>query len=387
MTVVSHDDFPHLSSDEWSVVEQIVANEGTETAFSVLNTSPEEQRTRILSYVRQDAQSARERARAASARAEEASQREAEVLQREAEVRQQLIRAVDQQQRAVTHAANVQAKEARYESVKLDVAKFRASAGESLARWLVELDVAISARRIRDPLMRVAFAMSNLAGRAKSWAFGKRLANPHCFATLDEFKEELKFAFEPPKTEFRYRTEFLALKQGKRDVHAYCEHARYLASCIVNRPIDPDTQVSTFMTGLNDGPVKTYLFRAYPETLEEAISLAIQEDFSLNQAYVHSHTYRPPRNQPVREFDTSEPMDISTVEVRPQQGKRQTICHRCQKAGHLAYECLAPRPASRSTSSSGRVGQSSSQRGVRPQRKGGRFAPRAGGKPKNERSQ
>ena len=391
---VSHSDFPHLSTDEWAAIELIVAREGTETAFSVLNSgSAEEQRTRIFSYVhqqaraadaaREEAKAAQEQALAASARAEEASLREAEVLRREAEVHQRLLRVVERQQ----HAAHATARESRVEPLKLDVSKFRASEGESLARWLVELETAISARCIKDPLMQVAFAMSNLAGRAKSWSFGKRLADPTCFATYDEFKYELKLAFEPPKTEFRYRTEFLALKQGKRDVHAYSEQARYLVSCIVNRPIDEDTKVSTFMTGLNDGPVKTYLFRAYPETLEEAISLAIQEDFSLNQAYVHSHTYRQPRNQPVRERDMSEPMDISAVEVRPQQGRRQPTCHRCQKAGHLAYECLAPRPASRATSSSGRVGPSSGQRAVRPQRNGGRFAPRAGGKPKNDKSQ
>jgi hypothetical protein len=267
------------------------------------------------------------------------------------------------------------------------VAKFRASEGESLARWLVELETAISARCIKEPLMQVAFAMSNLAGRAKSWAFGKRLAEPTCFSDYAEFREELKLAFEPPKTEFRYRTEFLALRQGKRDIHAYSQQARYLVSCVVDRPIDEDTKVSTFMTGLNDGPVKTYLFRVYPETMEKAISLAVQEDFSLNQAYVHSNTYRPPRNQSVRERDMSEPMDISTVEARerPQQSRQRT-CHRCQKSGHFAYECLAPRPAGRSSTNSGRRADSSSGRRVRfaHQRFGGA---RADGRPKNGNSQ
>ena len=51
------------------------------------------------------------------------------------------------------------------------------------------------------------------------------------------------------------------------------------------------------MQGLTDGPVKTHLFRLELDTLEEAISVAEQEDFSLRQAQVSSSSYRPPRRQ------------------------------------------------------------------------------------------
>uniref|UniRef100_K3WK71 Retrotransposon gag domain-containing protein n=1 Tax=Globisporangium ultimum (strain ATCC 200006 / CBS 805.95 / DAOM BR144) TaxID=431595 RepID=K3WK71_GLOUD len=111
--------------------------------------------------------------------------------------------------------------------------------------------------------------MSKLAGRAKSWAYGKRLAEPHCFYDLDDFKRELKKAFEPPQSEFRARAEFLKLRQGKYDLHSYAQRARYLVSSIVDEPIDIPTQVVTFMTGLNDGPIRNQLFREYPKTLEE----------------------------------------------------------------------------------------------------------------------
>ena len=42
-------------------------------------------------------------------------------------------------------------------------------------RWFVELDDAIQVRRIKDDAMKVTFAMSNLAGRAKDWALGLKL--------------------------------------------------------------------------------------------------------------------------------------------------------------------------------------------------------------------
>uniref|UniRef100_H3GYS8 Reverse transcriptase domain-containing protein n=1 Tax=Phytophthora ramorum TaxID=164328 RepID=H3GYS8_PHYRM len=176
----------------------------------------------------------------------------------------------------------------RVESLKLHVSSYVGREGEPLLRWLVEVDTAIAARRIVDPLSKVAFAMSCLGGRARSWAYGRRLTDPTCFSTYEEFKEELKLAFESPQNEFRSRAEFLDLQQGNHDVHAYAQRARYLVSNIVTNPIDEATKVVTFMKGLRDGPVKTYLFREYPNTLEAAIALAMQEEFSLRQAKLHA---------------------------------------------------------------------------------------------------
>jgi len=124
----------------------------------------------------------------------------------------------------------------------------------------------------------------------------------------------------------------------------------------VSDPVDTSTQVVTYMKGLVDGPIKTFLFREYPRTLEEAISLAIQEDFSLRQAYIHSAAYRPPRGN--AQGEGPEDMDLSTAfestdlaatdaSSSKQSGKRTVKCHRCQKNGHLAYECLAPKPTPR----------------------------------------
>ncbi|GMF50466.1 unnamed protein product [Phytophthora fragariaefolia] len=110
--------------------------------------------------------------------------------------------------------------------------------------------------------------MSCLGGRARSWAYGRRLTDPTCFSTYEVFKQELRQAFEPPQNEFRSRAEFLDLQQGKHDVHAYAQRARYLVSTIVTNPIDEATKVITFMKGLKDGSVKTYLFREYPTKLD-----------------------------------------------------------------------------------------------------------------------
>uniref|UniRef100_A0AAV1VCF1 Retrotransposon gag domain-containing protein n=1 Tax=Peronospora matthiolae TaxID=2874970 RepID=A0AAV1VCF1_9STRA len=173
----------------------------------------------------------------------------------------------------------------------------QAAAGGSMhSRRPETLKIDISkARRIDDGDMQVAFAQSNLAGRAKTWALGLKLHDPYAFGSLEVFKSRLRQTFEPPRAEFRARTELLKLKQGKRDVHAYAQHIRHLTSCISSNPVDEHTLVSVFMQGLADGPVKTHLFRLELDSLEQAISIAEQEDFSLRQARASSTSYRQPR--------------------------------------------------------------------------------------------
>ena len=47
------------------------------------------------------------------------------------------------------------------------------------------------------------------------------------------------------------------------------------------KPIDDQTQVTVFIKGLMNGPVKTHLFLLELDTLDRAISVAEQEDFSM----------------------------------------------------------------------------------------------------------
>ncbi|KAE8974209.1 hypothetical protein PR002_g25982 [Phytophthora rubi] len=197
----------------------------------------------------------------------------------------------------------------RVESLKLHVNSYVGREGEPLLRWLVDFDHGSTYRR---PVV---------AG---------------CV-----FKVELRQAFEPPQNEFRSRAEFLDLQMGKHDVHAYAQRARYLVSNIVTNPIDEATKVVTFMKGLKDGPVKTYLFREYPSTLESAIALAMQEEFSLRQAKLHVNVPRPM----VKPSGGPEPMDLSSANAAGSQQRRgptKVRCFRCGNNGHYARECTAP---------------------------------------------
>ena len=61
------------------------------------------------------------------------------------------------------------------------------------------------------------------------------------------------------------------------------------------------------MQGFAVGPGKTHLLRVELDTLEEAISVAEQDDFSLRQTHESSGLYRPQRRQEAR---GPEPMDL-----------------------------------------------------------------------------
>ncbi|KAF1315473.1 Pol protein, partial [Globisporangium splendens] len=262
--------FPHLSSYEWSALERMRNIIGEAAVISLLRSaSPEDQKNAAVSFMHHEI--------------------------------------IESRKQVATPVSSF-----RTVPLKLDVSPYRGGENEPLSRWFVELDAAITARQLRDPMQRVLFAMSNLAGRAKSWAYGKRLSDPNCFYSYEDFKAELKAAFEPPQSEFRARAEFLKLRQGRFDLHSYAQRARFLVSSIVDEPIDVPTQVVTFMTGLNDGPIRNQLFREYPKTLDEAISRAMQEEFSIKQAKFQGFPSRPPRQANVA-HDGPEPMDISYI--------------------------------------------------------------------------
>ena len=95
--------------------------------------------------------------------------------------------------------------------------------------------------------MKLTFAQSHLAGRAKTWALGLEMSDPYAFKSLEFFKTRLKRTFEPPRAEFRARSDLLKLKQGKRDVHAYAQHILLLVSSITVNPVREHTLITVFM--------------------------------------------------------------------------------------------------------------------------------------------
>ena len=77
------------------------------------------------------------------------------------------------------------------------------------------MDDAIKARHIDDEEIQVAFAKSNLSGRARTWALNIQLHDPNVFGSLEVFKTLLSQTFEPPRAELRTLSELLKIKRGK----------------------------------------------------------------------------------------------------------------------------------------------------------------------------
>uniref|UniRef100_A0AAV1VNL7 Retrotransposon gag domain-containing protein n=1 Tax=Peronospora matthiolae TaxID=2874970 RepID=A0AAV1VNL7_9STRA len=336
----TRDGYSHLSDVEWDAVERMGSTMGTHAVSVMLEAlNRDAQHATIAKFIQNELDAEREKV----ALLHQQGSQQSELLREQGAQQFELLR---QQQAA---AAGGLMHSRRPENLKIDIFKYRGVEGDSLLRWFVELDDAISARRIDDGEMQVAFGESNLAGRAKTWSLGLKLHDPYAIGSLEVFKSRLRQTFEPPRAEFRARTELLKLKQGKSDVHAYAQHKRHLKSCISSNPVDEHTLVSVFMQGLADGPVRTHLFRLELDSREQAISIAEQEDFSLRQARARSTSYRTQRR-----YDSGgpEPMELCYVEsekARSTDYKKLQKCNRCRKIGHYAYKCSAPRPVSRNT--------------------------------------
>uniref|UniRef100_A0AAV1UR59 CCHC-type domain-containing protein n=1 Tax=Peronospora matthiolae TaxID=2874970 RepID=A0AAV1UR59_9STRA len=306
----TRDGYSHLSDVEWDAVERMGSTMGIHTVSVTLEAlNRYAQHATIAKFIQNELDAEREKV----ALLHQQGSQQAELLREQGAQQFELLR---QQQAAAGGSMHSR----RPETLKIDISKYRGVEEDSLLRWFVELDDAIRARRIDDGDMQVAFAQSNMAGRAKTWALGLKLHDPYAFGSLEVFKSRLRHMFEPPRAEFRARTELLKLKQGKRDVHAYAQHIRHLTSCISSNPVDEHTFVSVFMQGLADGPT----------------------------------SYHQPRR-----YDNGgpEPMELCYVEsekARSTGYKKLQRCNRCQKTGHYAYECSAPRPVSRDTGRSDR---------------------------------
>uniref|UniRef100_A0AAV1VBY9 Retrotransposon gag domain-containing protein n=1 Tax=Peronospora matthiolae TaxID=2874970 RepID=A0AAV1VBY9_9STRA len=62
------------------------------------------------------------------------------------------------------------------------------------------------ARHIEGDEMQVTFALSNLMGRAKTWALGLKLHDPNVFESSEILKSRLEETFEPQRAEFKARS-------------------------------------------------------------------------------------------------------------------------------------------------------------------------------------
>ncbi|POM62239.1 Gag protein [Phytophthora palmivora] len=108
----------------------------------------------------------------------------------------------------------------------------------------------MDAALISTERLRVAFALSNLGGRAKIWAYTREATSPDCFTTWAQVCEHLRTAFLPANYEYRQRSHFLACKQGEREQHECIQEMRVFAASLVGNSLPEHIKVTVFTDGL-----------------------------------------------------------------------------------------------------------------------------------------
>jgi hypothetical protein len=346
--------FPHLNDQQWKAVNQMFQFMGPNALGRTLELPADECIRIIDGFLRRDSelqdltyqQWASQEGSQLNQMRRKVSEQE-KLLQDQDEKFSQLYestQSLSDQLRYMREQAQPQ-HHASQPRVKLEVTPFKGKESESLLRWKEELRTALEAAAIHDASLQVAFALSKLSGRARDWAYGKRIADPEVFPDIPTLYHDLEMTFQPPRSEFRLRAKFLSIKQGNRTLHEFAQEARSLVSSIMSKPIDDATQVAVFLNGLRDGPVRNQLFREKIDDLDKAIQLALAEDFSARQAKMGSHSHSNPKSR-------TDDMDCSGAYMQSNYNKNSSsfgkgnpnrkdfVCKRCNKKGHLAHECF-----------------------------------------------
>jgi hypothetical protein len=218
-------------------------------------------------------------------------------------------------------------------AVRLDAPKFDGSDGNKLAHWLLAVEHSGRAQLIEDDMQMVAYAMSNLRGRASEWAYSTLLADGDAFYNWSVFKDKIRTMYQPPNNEVLLQGRFFSCRQSKRTLQQYVQEMRTISASITQQPLTEAVKVPAFMNGLRHGPARQALFRKKPSTMEEAISIAFVEEQSSNTGMSTPWKNFDPnghRNAGRKQHDGSEPMDLSNAEV---------VCFNCGKRGHMKAQC------------------------------------------------
>ncbi|POM68840.1 Gag protein [Phytophthora palmivora] len=144
-------------------------------------------------------------------------------------------------------------KPAQPKPLRLKVNPFEGKAEDNLHFWVREVGLDMDAALVSTGRLRVAFTVSNLGGRAKTWRYTREEASPGKITSIASVSN------------------FFACKQGKRQLYEYIQEKRVLAESLVGNPLPEHIKVTVLMDSLKVGPSRTQLFRVHASTMKEAI--------------------------------------------------------------------------------------------------------------------
>ncbi|KAE9268866.1 hypothetical protein PR003_g31309, partial [Phytophthora rubi] len=158
--------------------------------------------------------------------------------------------------------------------VKMSVPTFDGKDSDSLVFWVREIEIALSAGQIYDARAQVAFALSNLGGRARAWAMARETATPGYFTSWAFMEQELRSTFLLANVAYRHRSSFLRCKQGKRSLQDYVMELHNLEAAMAGAPLSEDVKVTVFMDGVRTAQGHTTHVEASEGPTPMEISLA-----------------------------------------------------------------------------------------------------------------
>ncbi|GMF43586.1 unnamed protein product [Phytophthora fragariaefolia] len=227
-------DFPHLSDAHWATLDKMVSLLGEAAFAGFPNLSVEEQRARVERFDKYESSLIAH----VSAAAQEAARG---VMRAEAQ---------SAAQASATNATSFAARPTTTKPVKMSIPTFDGKDSDSLVFWVREIEIALSAGQIYDARAQVAFALSNLGGRARAWAMAREMATPGYFTSWSFMEQELRSTFLLANVAYRRRSNLLRCKQGKRSLQAYVMELHNLEAAMAGAPLSEDVKVTVFMDGV-----------------------------------------------------------------------------------------------------------------------------------------
>jgi len=206
---------------------------------------------------------------------------------------------------------------------------------------------------------KVGFIISNLVGRAQTWATAEWGRNSRICQTLQEFQQAIRRTFDPVGTDRDTARQLCGLRQGKDTVSDYAIRFRNLAA-----ESDWNTKAlyDTFFKGLTNFILERLLPIDLPSDLDSLIALVIRTDNrleelkSLQQESAGVRIFRPhtttswrfptglspEQDRPAPVPQIEEPMQMGRARLPPEERQRRMRegrCLYCGELGHLVATC------------------------------------------------
>ncbi|KAE9000726.1 hypothetical protein PF011_g14060 [Phytophthora fragariae] len=285
-------DFPHLSDAHWATLEKMLSLLGEAVFAGFPNLPAEQQRARVERFDKYES--------SLIAHVSAAAQEAARATMR--------AEAQSAAQASATNTASLAARPTTTKPVKMSVPTFDGKDSDSLVFWVREIEIALSAGQIYDAQTQVAFALSNLGGRARAWAMARETETPGYFTSWSFTEQELRPTFLLANVAYRHRSSFLRCKHGKRSLQDYVMELHNLEAAMASAPLSEDVKVTVFMDGL-------------------------RRDHCVRSAQGHTPH--------VEASEGPTPMEISLAEsARSQRTQRASgRCFGCNQPGHFRRNC------------------------------------------------